>query len=90
MQIDEAVFLLLVLGGVTALVSSILRARLHWRPDIPPYRRRTRSFDVLRHPERYADGSKVPGIRTLSRLGALAIVMALAVLASKACRDFIR
>jgi hypothetical protein len=70
----EAAFLALVFSGVIALLASMLVTRLHWRPDIPPYSRQTRSLDVTLHPERYVKNAPLLAIRALTVIGALLVV----------------
>ena len=89
MTAREAAFLILILLGVVILLAGVLRTRLNWRPDVPPFSRRTSSLDVTLHPERYARADSVPGIRTLNLAGALLLAGAIGVLAYEAYRSFL-
>jgi len=79
----EAVFLVLILSGVFALLASVLLTRLYWRPDIPPYGRATRFLDVTLHPERYVGNAPLRAIRTLAFVGALLMACAAAIVAKE-------
>ena len=85
---EQAAFFILLLSGVLALVCGIVWTRLNWRPDVTPYGRDTRFFDVTLHPGRYANDRAVPMIRRLNIVGAFCVVSALAILAHKAFVDF--
>jgi hypothetical protein len=83
MSTTELGFLGLLFSGVLALLAGVLLARLHWRPDLPPYGRRTRWLDVTLHPERYVvvDDAPLRVIRSLNLAGALLLASAAAVAA---------
>ena len=83
-------FLILLLLGIVALVGGLLRARLHWRSDVAPYGRQTRSLDVLLHPERYAQSDALRVIRALHITGALLVASAVVLLLVEAFRSFAR
>ncbi len=55
------------------------RVRVHWRPDIPPYRRGIRLPPLLWHPERYTQGAPLRLIRILGVAGGLFLAGALAI-----------
>jgi hypothetical protein len=65
----SAAFIGLLILGVLALLAGLTLTRLHWRPDIPPYGRRTRFLDVTPHPEAYVKDAQLRVIRTLNRMG---------------------
>ena len=70
----QAAFLILLFTGIISLIGGMLWTRLHWRADVPPYRRRgTSALDVTFHPERYANPDNVPLIRVLFVAGALLV-----------------
>lgn len=69
----DAAFLILLFSGNAALIAGTALTRRHWRPDIPPYGRGTRAFDVMRHPERYVMNAPVRAIRTLNIGGFLLV-----------------
>jgi hypothetical protein len=72
----EAAFLILLFLGIFALLGGMLWARLNWRLDVPPYGRRTRTLDVMLHPERYAKDDSLRAIRTMNLTGALLLASA--------------
>ncbi len=84
----EAAFLILVLLGTVALVGGMLWTRLHWRADVAPFGRQTRSLDVTLHPERYAKSHALHVIRTLNLTGVLLVASAFGILAYEAFRSF--
>jgi hypothetical protein len=70
----QTAFLILLFAGTTSLIGGMLWTRLHWRADVPPYRRRgTSALDVTFHPERYANPEAVPLIRGLFVTGAILV-----------------
>ena len=75
----EKAFLLLLFLGIATLLAGLLRTRLNWRDDVPPYSRRTRALDVLLHPERYAKTEVVVGIRILNGVAATLLTGAVGV-----------
>jgi hypothetical protein len=77
----EAAFLGLLLSGITALVVGVGLTRLHWRPDIPPYGRRTRSIQVMLHPGRYVTNAPLRAIRALNVAGILLLAGAAGIVA---------
>lgn len=82
----EAAFLILLCLGIGTLLGGVLRTRLNWRRDIPPYGRRTNSLDVILHPERYAEGPALRAIRALNLAGAALLAGAVGLLVAEACR----
>jgi hypothetical protein len=82
----EGTFLVLLFSGVCALIVGMLWTRLNWRPDILPYGRRTRSLDVMLHPERYATQDALRSIRVLTVTGAMCVTGAVVVLAYELLR----
>jgi hypothetical protein len=83
---SEAAFLSLLFSGISALVAGVGLTRLHWRSDIPPYDRRTRSLQVMLHPERYVKDAPLRVIRSLNVAGSLLIAGAAAIVASDLLR----
>jgi hypothetical protein len=77
----EAVFLSLLFSGLLALLTGLLLARFHWRPDIAPYGRQTRALDVALHPERYVKDAPLGLIRSLTLIGMLLLASAAGVVA---------
>jgi hypothetical protein len=77
----EVAFLSLLFSGLLALLAGMMLTRLHWRPDIPPYGRRTRFVDVTLHPERYVTHAPLRAIRNLTVIGAFLLACAVAVVA---------
>ena len=86
MPATEGAFLVLLFAGVCAFILGMLWTRLNWRPDIPPYGRRTRALDVTLHPERYATKDALRRIRTFTVVGALSVAGAVLVLAYELLR----
>ncbi len=84
---EQTAFLGLMLLGIVALVGGMAYARLCWRREIPAYGRSTRTWDVLFHPERYAEAHAVRTIRALFLMGLIGIVGGVVVLAHKAVHD---
>lgn len=79
MRTTEVSFLGLLFSGIFALLAGTLLTRLHWRPDIPPYGRRTRFLDVTLRPERYVRDAPLRAIRSLTAIGTLLLACAAAV-----------
>jgi hypothetical protein len=77
----ESAFLGLLFSGIVALVAGVGLTRLHWRPDIPPYGRRTRSLDVMLHPQRYVKDAPLRAVRTLNVAGSLLLAGAAGIVA---------
>jgi hypothetical protein len=67
----EDAFLILLFPGILALLAGVGLTRFYWRPDIPPYGRRTRFLDVTLHPEKYAKDAPLNVIRSLNLVGAI-------------------
>ena len=86
----ESTFLGLLFSGITALVVGVGLTRLHWRPDIPPYGRRTRSLQVMLHPERYVNDAPLRAIRTLNVAGSLLLAGAVGTVAYELLRAMLR
>ena len=77
----EAAFLILLVSGISALVAGVAMTRLHWRPDIPPYSRRTRALHVMLHPEEYVKDAPLRAIRSLNLAGGLLLAGAAGIVA---------
>lgn len=75
----QTAFLLLLALGIVLLLAAKLIVRTHWRTDIAPFSRRTFTFHVLLHPDRYIQRAYLPPVRLLTAAGALCIVAALGV-----------
>ena len=86
----EGAFLVLLFAGVTALIAGLLWTRVHWRPDIPTYSRRTRTLDVQLHPERYATPDALRTIRLATIVGALCVGGAVLVLVYQLLKTALR
>lgn len=86
----EAAFLSLLFSGIGALVAGAGLTRLHWRPDIPPYGRRTRSLHVMLHPERYVKDAPLCAIRSLNVAGSLLVAGAAGIAAYEVLRAILR
>src|SRR5262245_12431084 len=76
MDTTEAAFLTLLGSGLLALLAGLILTRLHWRPDLPPYGRRTRLLDVALHPEAYAKDAPLRAIKYLNVGGAVLLASA--------------
>jgi hypothetical protein len=86
----ETLFLCLLFSGIAALIGGLLLTRFHWRPDIPPYGRRTRSLHVIVHPERYVTDAPLTAIRILTAAGSLLLAGAVGVVAYELLRTTVR
>ena len=86
----EAAFASLLSSGISALVAGVGLTRLHWRQDIPPYDRRTRSLEVILHPERYVKDAPLRTIRSLNVAGGLLLAGAAGVVANDVLRLVLR
>ena len=86
----ESAFLGLLFSGITALVAGVVLTRFHWRPDIPPYGRRTRSLQVMLHPGRYVKDAPLRAIRTLNVAGSLLLAGAASLVAYHLLRAMLR
>jgi len=86
----EATYLALLFSGITALVAGVVLTRFHWRPDIPPYGRRTNSLHVLLHPEQYVQDAPLRAIQTLNAAGGLLLTGAVGILAYELLRTMTR
>ena len=72
-------FAFLILG-ILCLVGGLYVTRLTWRPDIEPFGRRSRMWQIALHPERFATPARLRTIRFLNLAGAVFIVCALGVI----------
>ena len=86
----EAAFLSLLFSGIGALVAGVGLTRLHWRQDILPYDRRTRSFQVMLHPERYVKDAPLRTIRSLNVAGGLLLACAAGIVVNDVLRSVLR
>jgi len=67
--------------GIGFLLVGLFLTRQAWRPDIPPYGRRSRLFQIALHPERFATPGRLGTIRALNVVGAVLILCAIVVVA---------
>jgi hypothetical protein len=75
-------FFLIFLGlGIACLVGGLFVTRQTWRPDIEPFNRRSRLFQIALRPERFATPDRLPLIRVLNLIGAALIACAIGVVA---------
>jgi len=88
-NLNEAIFLTAMLSGIVPVVAGVVITRLNWRPDVPPYSLRTRSLDVLMHPERYALPKVLFLIRTLNAVGLLLLAIAVLAIARQVAMQFL-
>lgn len=75
----QTAFLVLLALGIVLLLAAKLIVRTHWRTDIAAFSRRTFTFHVLLHPDRYVQPAYLTAVRWLTAAGALCIVAALGV-----------
>lgn len=74
-----ALYLAFLIGGVLFLVRGLYVTRLTWRPDVAPYGRRSRAFQIALHPENYATTDRLTEIRVWNAIGGLLLCIALLV-----------
>lgn len=86
----EDAFLILLFPGLIALLAGVGLTRIHWRPDIPPYGRRTRFLDVTVHPEKYIRDAPLRAIRSLNLTGAVLLAGAAGVSVYEILRTILR
>lgn len=72
-------FLLFLGLGIVCLVGGLFMTRQTWRPEIEPFGRRSRLFQIALHPERFATPERLHRIRSLNFAGAAFILCALVV-----------
>ena len=72
-------FLAFLSLGVLCLVAGLFMTRQTWRPDVEPFGRRSRLFQIALHPERFATPERLRSIRSLNFVGATFILCALVV-----------
>ena len=77
MNMNVVLYLLLLFGGILFLVSGLFVTRLTWRPDIEPFGRRSRLFQIALHPENFARPERLREIRFLNLVGGLLLLGAL-------------
>lgn len=70
-----ALYLVLLIGGILAVVAGVALTRLSWRDDIEPYHKQgpalPSTLQLAVHPERFAKPDRLTEIRWLHRVGAL-------------------
>jgi hypothetical protein len=81
MDLSEAAFLSLLCSGLLTLLAGLMLTRLHWRPDIAPYGRRTRFLHVTLHPAEYVKDAPVRAIQSLNLVGGVLLAGAAIVVA---------
>lgn len=74
-------YFLLLLGSNLFLVGGLFVTRLAWRSDIEPCGLRSRPFQIMLHPEKFARPDRLWQIRLLNCVGVLLVCGAVAVLA---------
>jgi hypothetical protein len=84
-----AAFLILLFSGIVMLLAGLMLTRLHWRPDLPPYGRRTRLVQVTLHPAEYVTNAPLRAIRGLNLTGVLLLAGAAGVVACELLRAFV-
>jgi hypothetical protein len=84
----QTVFLVCLSIGIFALIAAIVFARLKWRPDIEPYGRRTRLFNLAVNLNDYILPHAVTKVRLLGITGIAFLVIAIGALACKFIQDF--
>jgi hypothetical protein len=72
-------FLLFLSLGIVCLVGGLFMTRQTWRPEIEPFGRRSRLFQIALHPEHFATPERLRPIRSLNFAGAAFILCALVV-----------
>lgn len=65
--------------GIACLIGGLFITRQTWRPEIEPFGRRSRMFQIAIHPERFATPERLGSIRALNFAGAIFIVCAVVV-----------
>jgi hypothetical protein len=90
MGTTEDAFLILLFPGIIALLAGVGLTRLHWRPDIPPYGRRTHFLDVTLHPERYLKDARLRAIQGLNLTGGILLAGAAGVSIYEILRTILR
>ena len=58
--VRQALFLAFLSGGIGCLICGLFVTRQTWRSDIEPFGRRSRTFQIALHPERYAAPDQLP------------------------------
>ena len=86
MSTSEATFLGLLFSGIAALITGVCLTRVYWRPELPPYGRRTPTVRVLVHPEEYVRGAPLRAIQSLNLVGTLLLAGAIVVVAYELLR----
>jgi hypothetical protein len=72
-------FLAFLSLGIVCLVGGLFITRQTWRPEIEPFGRRSKMFQIALHPERFARPERLRSIRALNFAGAIFILCALVV-----------
>lgn len=76
---NQVLFLLFLVGGILFLLCGLFVTRATWRPDVEPFGRRSRYFQIALHPENFARAERLREIRLLNLIGGLLLVGALIV-----------
>jgi len=77
--VNVVLFILLLLGGILFLVSGLFVTRMTWRPDVEPFGRRSRLFQIALHPEDFAKANRLRQIRLLNLVGGVLLCGAVVV-----------
>jgi hypothetical protein len=77
----QGLFLFFLVLGIACLVGALFVTRLTWRPDIEPFGRQSRLFQIALHPERFATSDRLIAIRALNLVGAVFVLLAVGVVA---------
>jgi hypothetical protein len=86
----QPAFLGLLVSGIAALLAGVALTRLHWRPDIPAYGRRTRFLDVALRPDAYVRDAPLRAIRSLNLVGVLLLAGAAGLVVYELLRTSLR
>jgi hypothetical protein len=78
-NMNGALYLLLLVGGILFLVRGLFVTRMTWRTDVEPFGRRSRLFQIALHPENFAKADRIREIRLLNLVGGLLLFGALVV-----------
>jgi hypothetical protein len=66
----RTLFVCVWVAGIVSLVAGLFVARQNWRPDVQPFGRQSRVFDIAIHPDRYATRQSLGTIRLFNLAGA--------------------
>jgi len=86
----QATFFGLLFPGIAALIAGVGLTRLYWRPELPPYNRRTPTIRVMVNPREYVRDAPLRTIQSLNLTGALLVAGAIVVLGYELVRTMHR